>query len=86
MGGIFGQQLVRDPLDLHRDTGTQGRERLRIGIQDAIDDRLFVVATERICACDHFIHHDAEGPEVGTGIHFFASGLLGTHVGYGAEC
>ena len=55
--------------------------------QSLITDARFrdVVAFEQAASGEHFAEHDAEGPDVGALVDGLAAGLLGAHIGGGAE-
>lgn len=64
-----------------------GREPFPVGfLLDHGSERVgYVLPRERAPTGEHFVEHDAEGPDVGTAIHRFAARLLRRHVGRGAE-
>ncbi|MGD0670312.1 MAG: hypothetical protein ABSB23_22490 [Bryobacteraceae bacterium] len=44
-----------------------------------------MVAFEQSAPSEHFVYHDAEGPDVGALVHGLTAGLLRAHVGGGAQ-
>ena len=43
------------------------------------------LAVEESAACQEFVEHDSEGPDIGAAVDRLAGGLLGGHVSGGAE-
>src|SRR5262249_43128113 len=77
-----------------RIAGEAAREEVAVGGRNGVEVGLLlehsaehlygVVAIEEAVAGEHFVGDDAEGPDVGAAVDFFAAGLLGRHVGGGA--
>src|SRR5262249_54599548 len=71
------------------------REELAVARRDAVQIDLLlehsaehlygVFAIEEAVAGEHFVGDDAEGPDVGAAVDFLSAGLLGRHIGGGAQ-
>jgi hypothetical protein len=54
-------------------------------VQDGIDNWLFVIPAKRTSACNHFVQHHAQRPDVGAMVDFVGIHLLGGHVSHCAK-
>ena len=55
-------------------------DRLGRAVEDRVEDNRLRAPTEGLGPGRHFVEHDAEGKEVGAGVHLLATRLLGRHV------
>ena len=82
--GSFLQTALHEHAEAARSVGGEQRPVRRI-----FDDRGKSVgngfAVKRHLAGEHFVQHAAEGPDVRAAVRGFAAGLLGGHVGCGAD-
>ncbi len=82
---FLGQRLTNDLLQPGRDVRPGFFKRVRVGMDDLMDDRLIVVAAERQLPGQHLVEDDAERPDVGARVEILAPGLLRRHVGDGPD-
>ena len=66
-------------------SGLMPSRRRRLAIEDGVEDFGGAVAAEGKLARGHFVEDGAEGEEIGAGVEILGAGLLGGHVGDGAE-
>src|SRR5688572_5265202 len=83
--GIFGEGFSSNAIERYWQTGAEGRERFRRGVNDAVGHGLLGVAAEGKAAGEHFVEDDAKRPDVGAPVGRVAFGLLGRHIGRGSE-
>ena len=83
--GVLGQQLEGQALGLLRHRAALG-ERRRLLVADGLEQGQVVAATERRPAGQHLVEDATQRPEVAALVDLHAAGLLGRHVGDGADC
>ena len=83
----LGQHLDADPLELAGDRIIDLAERPLVGPDDLLEDLGMRVALERLATGQELIEHDAQAEDVRTAVDPvpLAPGLLGAHVGRGAD-
>jgi hypothetical protein len=79
-GGVLFQTLLDEIADLVRYGAEVG-----LLLDYAREDVGQVLALEQAFACDEFVEHHAEGPDIGAAVGFFAASLLGSHIGWSAK-
>lgn len=82
---ILFQGLGQNRLHGRRQSRVKAQRRRRFVVQDLVGDEGGGCAAERGGTGRHFIEHGAERKQVGAGIQFLATHLLGRHVGEGAD-
>ncbi len=85
LGDVLGQGPFEDADAAVRCSGREGREGLRVAVDDSVGQRVLVRAVERKRPGQHLVEDDAEGPDVGAGVDVLAAELFGRHVGDGAD-
>ena len=83
--GSFRQAFVDEQFEFDRYPGPQAGERLRLLVHDLVDERLIVQTLERPLSANHFVEYAPQRPNIGPVIDLRPLGLLGRHVGNGAE-
>src|SRR5579883_1311019 len=82
---VFLERLGDDVLELGWEIGIEADGGHRSAIKDGLENEGRGVAAEGQRARGHLVECGAEGEQVGAAIKFLAPGLLGRHVGDGAE-
>ena len=77
LAGFLVQAFADDSLQFERDSGSKGRQRLRLIIEYGPHDGVILAPPEGTASCDHLIKHDAECPDVRPMIDVPACCLLG---------
>ncbi len=82
---ILLEQPADDVLERRDDVGVDRARRHRDAIQDLVEDDRRRLALEGLDAGRHLVHHHAEREEVAALVDGLAAGVLGRHVGDGAD-
>jgi hypothetical protein len=83
--GILFESFADDFVELGREIGIEAQWRHGRAIEDGFEDYGGRVAAEWDHASGHLVENRAEREKIAAGVHFLAAGLLGRHVGDGAE-
>ena len=82
---IFLEGFVEDVLQVGREVAVDGSGRWGMVVEELVEDDGAGGSAEGVVCGGHFVEDNAEGEEVAAGVEEFAAGLLGRHVGDGAE-
>ena len=83
--GLLRQCARHDRVKIVLQVLLESVQRPRLLVDDGVHQRRYVVAAEGQGSGQHFVEHNADGPQVGTVVHDETFGLFGRHVGGGTE-
>ncbi len=82
---FFFQRTINDVLEPGRQVGIQPDRRDRRPVHDAVKNYAGSFSAKGQRSGGHFVEHDSERKQVGAGVEWLASNLLGRHVSHGPQ-